>query len=64
MPLNCEQAIAKARDLAAETDEPHVVWRYGDEFGVAADSQPQPFPCPTSPVRPVAMYDPDGTEYA
>ncbi len=62
--MKCQEAIETARDRAKRDGFPYTVWRTGDLFGIAPEKSGQPFRGPQQPVRPVATYDPDGTEYA
>ena len=62
-----DKAIARAKRVAAKTGYPQTVWRYLDTFDVTPEgANPLKHPAFTdakAPVRPVAVYDPDGTEH-
>ncbi len=71
MPIifrDCGEAIHQAKALAAQHNQPHTVWRAGDRFAAYPEGRnPHSDLCQNlaSPitVRPVATYDPDGTEH-
>jgi hypothetical protein len=65
MPFTCETAIAEAKARAASTGHPQTVWRCNERFAVTAECTGFPEAITMlnpGPVRPVATYDPDGTE--
>jgi len=64
--MNCKDAISKAKRLAESANEPYTVWRCGDEFAVMLEDARRAagFKRSTLPIRPVATYDPDGSEHA
>lgn len=62
----CQEAVDQAKGLAAFHDTPWVVWRVGDRFTACpeADNPLRLLPKPADTLRPVAVYDPDGTEHS
>ena len=63
----CQESIDEAKRRARETGVPHEVWRCNERFSVSDEGAGVPLDSLTSqnpgPVRPVAIYDPDGTEH-
>jgi len=60
--MTCKQAIEAAKSKAKSTGWDYVVWRCGEEFDIEREDYGFPFDNPKLPVRPVAIYRPDGTE--
>jgi hypothetical protein len=61
----CADAISRARRVAAEDNHPQTVWRFGPDpvsYAVLPEGT-DPLPLLEGPIRPVAVYDPDGTEH-
>jgi len=61
--MDVREAIRTAKTLAKTTDSPHTVWRCGDAYAVSAGDDKPDLDAHDGPVRPVAGYDPDGTEH-
>lgn len=63
--MNCREAIAEAKRLSKSENEPYTVWRCGDTFATLLENAgwPYSFRRMDRPIRPVATYDPDGTEH-
>lgn len=63
---DCGEACDDARGLAAYDGVPYVVWRCGDRFTAMREGSrvEKVWLDADQPIRPVALYDPDGTEYA
>jgi hypothetical protein len=57
-----DAAIKHAKSKAEATTLPQQVWRNGESFGVIAEGT-QATPWTNGTLRPVATYDPDGTEH-
>lgn len=65
--MNCSDAIEHAKREATRLGSPMTVWRGGDKFVVSKENITYGeikilFDGHQGPVRPVATYDPDGTE--
>jgi hypothetical protein len=60
------EAETQAKVLAAFHKTAYVVWRCGNRFTATpeASSILRLWPKADCPVRPVAVFDPDGTEYS
>lgn len=62
---DCGEAIKDAKGLAAYDEVPYVVWRCGDRFTAMREGcrVEKVWLDADQPIRPVAVFDPDGTEY-
>lgn len=62
---NCGEAISDAKVAVAYDKVPYVVWRCGDRFTAMREGcrVEKVWLDADQPIRPVAVFDPDGTEY-
>ena len=66
--MSIQEAISSAKQSAQLTSKPYTVWRCGDDYVAlpdVANPRHEDFDAAADgPIRPVASYDPDGTEHA